>query len=112
MFTLFSRGWGMAIAPLTVVCLLLTQIAINAAMHDGRYYTENGWPKLLGFCVAALCLWMISMKLSSREKVVFERPGFGMTDELPPPQQNSLFFVDLKYWPVILLVAGIVFYFV
>lgn len=101
------RGRGILIAGVTFGCLLATEFATRLRFHDDRYYQEHGWPKLVGFFIAA--------------GVVASLSGFtlGSLSEMNPPPKTSmfrkddeLFFIPAQYWPPILCLLGIGFYFV
>jgi hypothetical protein len=101
------RGRGILIAVVTFGCLLLTEVITESAAADERFYQTHGWPKLLGFCLSAACVWAMRPVLGVSTE---ERPGTTATP--PPPNEAELFFVKARYWPAILVVLGLVFLFV
>jgi hypothetical protein len=57
-------GFGFLVAVVGVGCSLLTQLGLAAAMHDDKYYENNGWPKLLALLVAAAIVWPLGRVLN------------------------------------------------
>ena len=101
------RGRGILVAIITFGCLLLTELLTRFFFHDNTYYQQQGWPKLAGFLVAAgLVYW-----LSSREGDDPTGVQDGKRESLLR-EQDTLFHISVKYWPRILCVLGVVFYFI
>ena len=104
------RGRGIVIAIITLSCLAATELLTRFVYHDNTYYQRAGWPKLAGFLIAALLVRLLS------------RPAMGSTGEMDIGNQegkqpllrdlDSLFHIRAKYWPPILCVLGVVFYFI
>ena len=104
------RGRGIVIAVITLSCLAATELLTRFVNHDSTYYQRSGWPKLVGFMIAALLVRVLS------------RPAMGTTGEIAIGNQerkqpllrdlDSLFHIRVKYWPPILCVLGVVFYFI
>ena len=101
------RGRGGLIALIAFGCLVLSEFLTNRYFHDDRFYATHGWPKLVGFLAAAAIVWRLSLNLgedavpSIREE---ERQAFFRSSD-------DFFFVGARYWPAILCVLGVVFYF-
>ena len=49
--------WGIVVGLLGFACLILTQLGVNAAMQDRRFYQDHGWPKMLGLWIVAATSW-------------------------------------------------------
>jgi hypothetical protein len=113
MAMLVWNGWGFLVAVIGFACLLVTQIVVNSAMQNDEYYQNNGWPKLVGFVVAAIIVWPVGRALNRKgldrelidvntgERVVLSSGG-----------GNSLFFIPMEYWAAIFVVLGVIFLFV
>jgi hypothetical protein len=99
------RGRGILIAIITFGCLLITELLTRTFYRDNTNYQQHGWPKLIGFLVAAGLVWQMS--LFEREDSVSAENATGIFRE-----QDSLFHISVRYWPRILCGLGIVFYFV
>ncbi len=101
------RGRGILVAIITFGSLVLTELLIRFFFHDNTYYQHQGWPKLAGFLVAAILVYWLSPRggndSASAENTEKERL-FRV--------QDTLFHIPVKYWPRILCVLGVVFYFV
>jgi hypothetical protein len=101
---ILSRGFGLAVVGLTFGALILTELGVESALSDEKYYQDHGWPKLLGLVVAAALVWLLSKHFEKRPARVVIDKATGQ--EFPLTEKHDLFFVPLRYWPVILVVAG------
>jgi hypothetical protein len=106
------RGRGILIAFIAFGCLLVTELLTRTCFHDNTYYQQNGWPKLVGFLIAGGLVWCL---LPRRESDVSTPTGFqnpAATNSVLFSEQDQLFFVSVRYWPLILCALGVIFYFV
>jgi len=104
--TIVWRGWGIVVVGLAFAALLVTQVAVNALLGAG-YYTAHGWPKFAGLAVAAAFTWVLSSVLAGRPGRVVIDAQTG--EQLTLGGGDHLFFVPVRFWPHVLLVAGLVF---
>jgi hypothetical protein len=92
----------------TAGCLLASDYLTGAYFHDQNYYAHNGWPKLAAFWAAA----GIVKALVPRDEEVL----VGATDVSPQKpvlrDEDGLFFIPIRFWPLVLIGAGVLFYFV
>jgi hypothetical protein len=103
------RGRGVLVAIIAFGCLLVIEVITRAWFHDDTYYQQHGWPKLAGFLVAALIVWWLSGSSGSEDT---STPAVQGTTEPVLRRQDQLFFISVRYWPLLLCVLGVVFYFV
>jgi hypothetical protein len=100
-----GRGWMVGVS--TFGCLLISEYLTGLCHHDSTYYASHGWPKLVAFWASAA----ISRALVPRTEEVLP----GATDISKKKsllhEQDGLFMIPLKYWPILLIAFGIVFYF-
>jgi len=101
------RSRGFVVAIITFGCLLGTELLTRSLFHDDSYYQRRGWPKLVAFLVAAGMVW----RLSHREANDYAAVQPAGRDPLLR-EQDTLFHISVKYWPGILCVLAIDFYFV
>ena len=104
-------GWtgvGFVVPAITFMCLLVTQVSVNAVMKDPRYYTDHGWPKMLGFWIAAVAVWPVSrwtgIKIPGPEVV---DPQTGQRTVLYSGKGNTFMWIPIVYWPLVLVLLGI-----
>jgi|ERR1035441_6505336 hypothetical protein len=100
------RARGILAAIITFVCIL-TELLTRFFFRNNAYYQQHGWPKLSGFLVAAALVWLLS-----RRKGDDPRGIRGLTREPLLRERDTLFHIAVRYWPPILCVLGIIFYFV
>jgi len=105
------KGAGFFIAVLTFAWLLLLDWS-TAAIFGENYYGRNGWPKLVGLWAAATTVFLLR-RLFGVQTIVDE--GFASHEEdlrAAATRESQLFFIRARYWPVVLVLLGIVFFFV
>jgi hypothetical protein len=93
------EGRGFLVAVIAFACLLASEFLTERYFADDRYYQQHGWPKLVGFFVAGVIVWGLSM-------VWKDRLGRAAVDK------HSLFFIPFQYWGFVLFALGVVFLFV
>jgi hypothetical protein len=101
-----GRGW--MVGATTAGCLLATDYLTGAYFHDQDYYAHHGWPKLAAFWTSAA---IVKALVPRGEEVLA-----GAIDVSPQKavlrEEDGLFFIPIKFWPLVLIGAGIAFYFV
>ena len=102
-----GRGW--LVGVIATSCLLLSDLITGFYFHQRDFYSQHGWPKLAGCLVAALAVWWLDTR----------RPDETLTGAQAEPsrwptfsKRDTFFFIPAKYWPAILALLGVVFYFV
>jgi hypothetical protein len=105
MFVIWS-GWGIVAGLVGFACLMVTQVAVDAAMHDEWFHASHGWPKLLSRWVAAAVVWPVGRALNRRNEQRLLDPGSGQWVLVRSGGGHSLFFVPVQYWGVIYLILG------
>jgi hypothetical protein len=104
-----GRGW--IIAVITFACLLASDYLTSLRFSEPQYYANHGWPKLTAFWLAALIVqWLVYHK---KEELTLEQTLDQETEPYHPVlgNEDKLFLVPSQYWPMILFVVGILFYF-
>jgi hypothetical protein len=105
-------GWGIVFGLLGFACLALTQAGVNAAMQDWRFYQNHGWPKLLGFWIAAGVSWPLGRAMNRSTEHQLIDPQSGQPVVVRSGGGHSLFFVPVQNWWVVFLLLGVIFAFV
>ena len=99
------KGFGYVIGFVVVAILICAEFFVEAFFRDGFYYQDHGWPKLMGLWSAAVAVWLLNAFMIKRRERVARDPDA----EARPPEPDAFLFVDVRYWPYILLVLGVVF---
>jgi len=107
---LIWRGRGGVIALIAFGCLVLTELFTRTAFRDPNYYQTHGWPKLVGFWVAAALVYSLRGWFGIGEERTLIDKGTGQ--EIKMSLEGQLFFVPARYWPWILLAIGLLFFFI
>ena len=103
------QGFGFLVAVVSFAILVATQFATGVLTKDESYYGTHGWPKLLALWLAAAAVYALARYFDSRPGKVMIEKETGR--EVHLRRSHSLFFVPMKYWPYVLVVLGIVFFF-
>lgn len=99
------RGFGLAVVGIMFAILVLSELGIEALFADQQYYQGHGWPKLFALAVSASLVWLLSGYLEgSPDRVVIDK---STGSEMTIRKRHDLFFVPLRYWPIILLASGV-----
>jgi hypothetical protein len=101
-------GWGFLAGVVGFACLVVTQVALDAALHDERFYASHGWARLLSFWLAAGVMWPIGRALNRRTEHELLDPRSGRRVVVRSGGGHSLFFVPVQYWWVIYLILGVI----
>ncbi|HEV2289983.1 MAG TPA: hypothetical protein VGR81_13650 [Candidatus Acidoferrales bacterium] len=104
------RGKGFLVALIAFGCLILTDLATRSMFTDKGYYQHHGWPKLVGFFIAAVSVYALRSWFGcGRERILIERET---GQEVKISLEDSLLGIPVRFWPFILLGLGVVFSFV
>ncbi|MFZ0332543.1 MAG: hypothetical protein WAN10_17910 [Candidatus Acidiferrales bacterium] len=104
------RGKGFLIALIAFGCLLLTELATRSIFADSHYYQRHGWPKLAGFCIAAVLVYALRSWFGHGRDRLFVEKETG--HEVSLSLEDSLLGIPVRFWPLILVGLGVVFFFV
>ena len=121
------RGRGGLIAIIIFVCLFAAETFTQIQYHDNHYYQQHPWPKSAACLVAAFLVWWLSPRKpqasaassSDRQWLVSSShdappidPGASAPKVTVFRETDSLFFIPVEYWPLLLCALGIVLYFI
>jgi hypothetical protein len=99
-----------ATALIAFVCLVLSELLTRSIFSDDKYYQTHGWPKLAGLWVAAGLVYLLRSWFGvGKERTLIDKET-GKETKLT--SEGALFFIPARLWPPILLVLGVVFFFV
>ena len=81
------------------------ELFVRGVFHDDHYYQTHGWPIFCAFSFSAVVIALIAkMGIGERELRDVK------TGEIVVLRQNhTFFFVNIKFWPYILVVLGAAF---
>lgn len=99
------RGWGVLVLVLGAAALLLTQWLTRAISGDALYYQSHRWPTLVAMALAAAGTWVLHQALSRKQPRIVIDKDTGQ--EIAFRKEHSLFFIPVKWWPVIYVAVGV-----
>jgi hypothetical protein len=99
------NGWGFLVAVIVFSSSLLMELATESFYGDATYYQTHAWPLTVALLVAAVLVWVGAQFLDRRPKRVVIDKETGQ--ELVLGQRDDLFFVPVRYWPLILVAAAL-----
>ncbi|MDZ4686156.1 MAG: hypothetical protein SH850_13905 [Planctomycetaceae bacterium] len=102
------NGWGFLVGVIGFGCLLLSELAVEAAMKDDRYYQNHAWPMALGLLAAANIIWPLGRRLN--RKTVERELVDTTTGELVVLRSggdNSFFFIPMQHWGLLLGIIAV-----
>lgn len=101
------RGWGLGALGIAVVVNILMQWIIGMVMGDDNYSKTHGWTWLVSMGLAAVCVWVVGVKLESKPGQVVIDKETGQELELKP--RHDMFWIPFKYWAIVFFGLGILF---
>ena len=82
------------------------ELFVRAVFHDDHYYQTHGWPIFCAFSFSAAVVATFA-KMCIRERALRDiKTG----ETVVIHQNHTFFFVNIKFWPYILVVLGAAFY--
>lgn len=102
------RGKGGVIALIAFGSFLLAEWFTRAAFHDDTYYQNHGWPKLLALWTAAAVVYALGSWFGVKQERTLIDKSTGQ--EIKVSREGELFFIPARYWPMILVVLGGLFF--
>ncbi len=104
-----GRGW--LVAVLGFAAFLSAELLTEAVSRDASYYQRHGWPKLAAFLLVAALVFLLDRLGHFRDrKGTFVEKATG--EEVELGIRHTLFFIPVRYWPLLLAALGVVFTFV
>lgn len=103
------KGLGFLVAILGFGALLLTEYTVESVTGDENFYQRNSWVILAGMLFAALLTFVLHLLLSLKKpRIVIDRET---GQEIEIRGDHSLFFIPVKWWPLVFVILGILFFF-
>ena len=104
------RGLGFFVFVIGFGSLILTEFVSETITHNDRFYQEHGWIVMLGMFLAAVLTYAFHCLLVRRKDrtVIDKETG----EEFVLRSDDSLFFIPVRWWPLVFVIVGVVYAFV
>ena len=104
---LIWSGFGFLVPVVAFLTLLVTEFSVEKITKNKNYYQENSWCILLGLVIAGAICFLISKYFDSKRvnKVYIDKET---GDEIILKNKHTFIFVDIKYWPIVLPLLGLI----
>ncbi|MDF7802157.1 hypothetical protein P4C99_21980 [Pontiellaceae bacterium B1224] len=103
-------GLGFVVAIIGFGSLILTEYLSERITNNDQFYQENSWIILIGMALAAIFTFAFSLLLKKEKARVVVDKETGQEIELR--KSHSLFWIPVRWWPVVFIILGVVFTFV
>ena len=90
----------------------MSEVVVEAAFQDDRYYQTHGWPKAAASWLAAAIVGPLGRWMNRGEARELVDPQTGEVVRLQRQGGHTLFFIPMEWWGVIFGVLGFVLLFV
>ena len=100
-------GLGFLVAVIGFVVLVLTELVSEKITGDDQLYQQHGWVILVGMLVAGAVTYGLHrlLLLQKGRTVIDKQTG----QEVVLRSSHSLFFIPVKWWPIVFAILGVVF---
>lgn len=99
-------GLGFLVAVIGFASLILTEFVSEKVTGDDQFYQEHGWVILVAMLLAAgLTYGLHRLLLLQKGRVVIDKET---GQEIVLRSSHSLFFIPVKWWPVVFVGLGVV----
>jgi len=99
-------GLGFLVAVIGFAALLFTEIISEKITGDDQFYQEHGWVILIGMLIAAvLTFGLHRLLLLQNGRVVLDKET---GQEVTRRSNHSLFFIPVRWWPIVFVVLGVI----
>jgi len=96
-------GLGFLVPIIGFGTLILVQYFAGQITGNEEYYQKNEWVRVLGIVLAALLIYILDQLLHRKVKRLSDAED---VEEILKSKTHSLFFIPLKWWPLIIIVLG------
>jgi ABC-type antimicrobial peptide transport system permease subunit len=100
-------GLGFLVAAIGFAALIFTELVSEKITGDDQFYQQHGWVILIGMLVAGTLTYGLHrlLLLQKGRAVIDKETG----QEVVLRSNHSLFFISVKWWPVVFALLGVVF---
>lgn len=99
-------GLGFLVAVIGFASLILTEFVSEKVTGNDQFYQEHGWVILVAMLLAAgLTYGLHRLLLLQKGRVVIDKET---GQEIVLRSSHSLFFIPVKWWPVVFVGLGVV----
>ena len=107
---IFWSGLGFLVPVVGFGLCLATEILVELAFNDPKYYQSHGWPKLVALSFAGIITWLLSRYLCSKSGKRYL--DLENDQEVVLNWPHTFMFIPINYWGPIFFILAIVFAFI
>ena len=106
MIHLVWSGKGFWVPVVTFLSCLGMELFCRTEFHNDHYYQTHGWPIFCALIFSAAVVAVIA-RMCVQERMLRDlKTG----EDVVLRQNHAFFFVNMKFWPYILVALGAIFY--
>ena len=106
---IFWSGYGIVVALIGFFTLIMTEFISEYIADDRSFYQENSWVIFIGMIISAVITYGFNKLLQKeKSKIVIDKVT---GEEFELRKSHSLFFINIKYWPILYILIGFAFLF-
>lgn len=99
------QGAGIAAALIPAILGFIAQWGVDSYFGHG-YAVAHGWQNAIAWSVGAAIVWVAGTRLEKQPGKLLVDPATGNNVELK--EKHTLFWIPMKYWAVIWVMASVV----
>ena len=103
------NGFGFVVAIIGFATLILTEVVSELLTKNEQFYQENSWVILVGMVIASILTFGFHKLLCLKKPQIVVDKETGQEIELRG--NHSLFFIPVKWWPLVFIILGFIFMF-
>ena len=102
---IISTGYGYLVAVIAFLFSLASELVTEGIFHDEQRYQTDLVPLGISFLLSAMVIRILDRFFQSKRKK--NEGTFFVSKDTIAKTDHSLFFIQFKYWPLLLVLLGI-----
>lgn len=99
-------GFGYLTILIPIAVIWVSRILLEPVLGGSLNYDMAKWPLFIALVISSVILFFVDKKLEKEKgRIVIDK---ATGKEIVLKRKNAMFFIDIKYWPYIITVLGII----